>query len=241
MNRLCLFLPAMAVLTLTACRSHVRIVVTNPSGVSRSGELAEVPLSRLGRAATQLEKGVSLTDGKGHTVPAQVTHDSLLVFPVSLGAGERFLSLFRIMIGEFYSARRNRVSVLDSLLSALLEMLSSEIGVSGTQFYPFLSLREEVFRFPEKPWNVTDAAKQMCLSGGHFQVLYKRYFSTTFLSDVIASRVQAAEELLLSTDESVSAIAERCGYLNEEHFIRQFRKMKGTTPHRFRLNAGERK
>lgn len=89
MNRLCLFLPAMAVLTLTACRSHVRIVVTNPSGVSRSGELAEVPLSRLGRAATQLEKGVSLTDGKGHTVPAQVTHDSLFVFPVSLGAGER--------------------------------------------------------------------------------------------------------------------------------------------------------
>ena len=145
------------------------------------------------------------------------------------------------MIGEFYSARRNRVSVLDSLLSALLEMLSSEIGVSGTQFYPFLSLREEVFRFPEKPWNVTDAAKQMCLSGGHFQVLYKRYFFTTLLSDVIASRVQAAEELLLSTDESVSAIAERCGYLNEERFIRQFRKMTGTTPHRFRLNAEERK
>lgn len=71
--------------------------------------------------------------------------------PIPLGAGERFLSLFRIMIGEFYSARRNRVSVLDSLLSALLEMLSSEIGVSGTQFYPFLSLREEVFRFPENP------------------------------------------------------------------------------------------
>lgn len=40
--------------------------------------------------------------------------------PIPLGAGERFLSLFRIMIGEFYSARRNRVSVLDSLLSALL-------------------------------------------------------------------------------------------------------------------------
>lgn len=227
---------------------YLLLIVETPMLLETDGEWKEVPpLSAIlflpGQRHSYRAFGERYTDCWMH-----IESDTPLLFegfpfgkPIPLGAGERFLSLFRIMIGEFYSARRNRVSVLDSLLSALLEMLSSEIGVSGTQFYPFLSLREEVFRFPEKPWNVTDAAKRMCLSGGHFQVLYKRYFSTTFLSDVIASRVQAAEELLLSTDESVSAIAERCGYLNEEHFIRQFRKMTGTTPHRFRLNAEEQK
>lgn len=77
-------------------------------------------------------------------------------------------------------------------------------------------------------------AKSLGVSGGYFHVAYKKFFSATFTADVIAARIQAAEELLLSTPDSVERIAERCGYLNVEHFIRQFKRATGTTPLRFR-------
>lgn len=116
-------------------------------------------------------------------------------------------------------------------------MLSSEVEAPGPLFYPFLNLREEVFRAPARPWRVQEAARSLGVSCGYFHALYRAYFRTTFLADVIAARIQTAEELLLSTPDSVEQIAERCGYWNTEHFIRQFRKETGTTPHRFRTAA----
>ena len=156
--------------------------------------------------------------------------------PVPLRGKERFYSLFRILSGEFFAARRTRESVLDALASALLGMLAAEVGVGagGELFYPLLALREEIFRSPAAQWRADEAAVRIGVSTGYFHVLYKKYFHTTFLADAIASRVQAAEELLLSGGESVERIAERCGYLNVENFIRQFRRATGMTPLAFR-------
>lgn len=61
--------------------------------------------------------------------------------PVPLAAPERFFALFSVMLGEFFSARRTRESVLSSLCSALVEMLSSEVELKGTLFYSFLFQR----------------------------------------------------------------------------------------------------
>lgn len=52
----------------------------------------------------------------------------------------------------------------------------------------------------------------------------------------VRARVQTAEELLVSSADSVEHIAERCGYNNTEHFIRQFRARTGTTPTGYRKN-----
>ena len=46
--------------------------------------------------------------------------------------------------------------------------------------------------------------------------------------------LRTAEELLASTSDPVERIAERCGYANVEHFIRQFRAAAGTTPAQYR-------
>ncbi len=73
-------------LTLTGCASTANITVVNPSDVDRVDEMVEVPLSRLGRVADKIRPGVGLKDGQGQIVPTQITHDSLLIFPVSLKA-----------------------------------------------------------------------------------------------------------------------------------------------------------
>lgn len=158
--------------------------------------------------------------------------------PIPMHGKERFYGLFRTICDEFYSNRRNRAPIIDHLVCALLEMLSSEIELRDALFSPMLALREEIFRLPAAAWTVPAAAARLGVSSGYFHLLYKKYFDTTFLSDVIRARVQSAEELLLATRDSVERIAERCGYLNTEHFIRQFRSTTGTTPAQYRRRGG---
>ena len=154
--------------------------------------------------------------------------------PVALRAPERFFQLFRILRDEFFAERRTREGVVGALASALVEMIASEIEGRGPLFYAFLALREEVFRAPAQARRAEESARMLGVSCGYFHALYKQYFRTTYVSDVIAARIQLAEDLLLSTPDSVERVAERCGYWNTEHFIRQFRAATGTTPHRFR-------
>ena len=154
--------------------------------------------------------------------------------PLPLRESGRFFSLFSMMLDEFFSSRRTRESVLGALATALCDILAAEVDMQGELFSPLLALREAVFRSPASAWSVEEQAKKLGVSCGYFHVLYKRYFGAPFLSDVIAARIQLAEELLLSTPESVERIAERCGYVSVEHFIRQFKRRTSTTPHRFR-------
>ena len=223
---------------------YLLLITKTPALFEYEGEWREAPagcalLFRPGQRHSYKALGETYSDFWAH-----IQSSSPLLYegfpfgrPVPLAAPERFFALFSVMLGEFFSARRTRESVLSSLCSALVEMLSSEVELKGTLFYSFLSLREDIFRSPEREWTAEGAAARLSLSKGYFHTLYKQYFGTTFLSDVIISRVQAAEDLLSSSQESVSRIAERCGYLNEEHFIRQFTQFTGTTPHRYRLKA----
>lgn len=47
-------------------------------------------------------------------------------------------------------------------------------------------------------------------------------------------RISYAEILLQTTTFSMESIAEACGYSNPVHFFRQFKKIKGITPAKYR-------
>ncbi|MDE7307895.1 MAG: hypothetical protein K2N61_04405 [Lachnospiraceae bacterium] len=45
-------------------------------------------------------------------------------------------------------------------------------------------------------WNIKDMANSVHISEGYLLSVYKHYFNTTCISDVISSRIQAASKLL---------------------------------------------
>lgn len=63
---------------------------------------------------------------------------------------------------------------------------------------------------------------------------YEQNLHLTCINDVIESRMQSAEELLLSTNKLLDEIAELCGYHSTEHFVKQFKKRYGITPGKLR-------
>lgn len=156
--------------------------------------------------------------------------------PILLHNPNDYYSLFHFIYTEFYSASSCKSRIINHLVAALLEKLEDE---SKTKEYPAIyyqitSLREEIYRNPQRNWNITDMANSIHISEGYLLSIYKHYFNTTCISDVINSRIQAASELLISTNKSIEEVAETCGYHNTEHFIRQFKGKTGLTPAKYR-------
>ena len=95
-------------------------------------------------------------------------------------------------------------------------------------------LRDSIYDDPLNDWSVSDICSSLGISRTYFHRMYMQAFGVTCRQDVIESRLLRAEELLRSTDMSVSEISEECGYESESYFMRQFRAKKGCTPTEFR-------
>lgn len=95
-------------------------------------------------------------------------------------------------------------------------------------------LRQNIYDDPSADWNIDRICRNMCISRAYFHRIYQEAFGVTFLSDVIESRLSYAETLLSTTDKTVMAISEMCGYESGAYFMRQFRKRRGCTPTEYR-------
>lgn len=107
------------------------------------------------------------------------------------------------------------------------KMLTMQAGVFSYRD-TFTTLRESIFGSPQNEWNVGSITRSLGISKSHFQRIYKELFGISCKEDIIAARMESAESYLIHTELSVSEIAERCGYPNTSHFIRQFKKKKET-------------
>ena len=74
------------------------------------------------------------------------------------------------------------------------------------------------------------------LSPSRFHVVYKAMFGISPVKDIIYNRIQSAKNMLVATDFPIAEIGEKLGYLNTNHFIRQFKSVVKHTPLVYRKN-----
>lgn len=98
----------------------------------------------------------------------------------------------------------------------------------------FLSLREQIYQYPERQWTLEEMAQQVQLGTRSLQKFYKRFFGISCMNEVILCRVERAKQLLSRTTVSIAEISQQCGYNNWEHFSRQFKSRVGMTPTQYR-------
>lgn len=75
------------------------------------------------------------------------------------------------------------------------------------------------------------------LSPFHFSRQFKAEFGQTPHSFVIHKRVERAKTMLQKGDIAMKAVAVDCGFSDQSHFCRTFRKMVGVTPDEYRRSA----
>lgn len=149
-------------------------------------------------------------------------------------------SIIRNICSEFYSVNPKRNEMLDCLLKAMLIKTSEMIAVSSLtrfsnpHYAALMNLREKIYQNPSLRWSVDMMCGEMNMSRSYFQLIYRETFGITCISDVINCKINHAKNILTTTNLSISRISEECGYDNEEHFMRQFKKHTGLTPSAYR-------
>lgn len=120
-----------------------------------------------------------------------------------------------------------------------LEDIVCGVGTSSeekdTPRYPQLrAIRREIYNNPNVDMSVDKLCRRLAVSRTYFHRIYLSAFGVTFRQDAIKSKLTYACDLLLDTELSVSAIAEKCGYESDSYFMRQFRQHMGCTPSEYR-------
>jgi len=155
--------------------------------------------------------------------------------PFPLNDPDYIDKLFKLLVIEHNDEQLYKASSISSLLRILFnKLLESHFHDNITsKHYKLLRLRNAIQSNPGEQWTVEKMAKQVMISPGYLQNLYKKTFGVSCMEEVINSRIKLAKEYLSHSSQSIAEIAEQCGYQNVEHFCRQFKKITQKTPRQY--------
>jgi len=92
----------------------------------------------------------------------------------------------------------------------------------------------EIHREPARHWTLESLARQVAMSRSAFAEHFSRFVGTPPMQYLTNWRMQIAANHLLSTTDSVNAVARRVGYDSEAAFSRAFKKAVGAPPSEWR-------
>ncbi len=81
-----------------------------------------------------------------------------------------------------------------------------------------------------RPLPLPHLAKRFGSSIRHFDRVFKSHYRVTPVEHILQLRVQRAEEMLASTNRTITEIAFDCGFTDSNYFSRQFKRLTGKRP-----------
>ncbi|MCP3775105.1 response regulator [Paenibacillus sp. MZ04-78.2] len=117
-------------------------------------------------------------------------------------------------------------------------------SIASQRQYTYKSLVEQAIDYTKRHYHETDISIQkVCghlhISAGYFSSIFKKEAKMTFVNYLMHIRMEAAKELLRTTDLKAFEIAERVGYAEPNYFSFSFRKHVGVSPKEYRSAAME--
>jgi len=137
------------------------------------------------------------------------------------------------------SACRNLIRALDLLHQAHDGLPAAGRGPGGLARWQIKRLNDYIDTHLDTRIRTEELAALLQLSPGHFSHAFKQAMGIPPLAHVARRRIQAAREMMLSTDEPLIRIAHMHGFCDQSHFTRIFRRETGIAPQAWRkIRAG---
>ncbi len=158
--------------------------------------------------------------------------------PICISDAFWMIRLLEFVAYENYIKSPNSEAIIDNSIRTIFFLLHDalKLDISATYSYQnkLQKLRKEIYERPDLSWNMDMIAENLHLSSSYIHRIYKNMFGTSCAQDIINSRIQKSKYLLTYSNLSISNISIECGYNNVEHFSRQFTKITGYTPSKYR-------
>lgn len=82
--------------------------------------------------------------------------------------------------------------------------------------------------------NEKEVANFCAMSYSHFSRIFKKTANCSFNEYLLSLKLKEAEKLLISSDKTITEIAQETGFSTSSHFIINFKKIKGITPKQYK-------
>ena len=149
---------------------------------------------------------------------------------------------------ELVSSAQGSIHWHDTTKLPLLDANGEVIGVAGVtrdiskmrsnseHLSYWAPVVETIINDYAEPISMASLAEKISLSVSQFERRFKKRFHTTPRKYLANVRINAACQLLSSTDLPIAAIAAQTGFYDQSHLTKQFAKTKGLTPAQYRRN-----
>lgn len=109
-----------------------------------------------------------------------------------------------------------------------------KMNVNNERFLSLAPVLEAIASGYAHPLPIASLAEKAALSVSQFDRQFKKKFKITPRRYIANIRINAASELLVSTDLPISDVALRTGFYDQSHFTNQFVRYKGIPPSHYR-------
>lgn len=130
--------------------------------------------------------------------------------------------------------------MLLDILRTSRENIKKQKTMSATErrhYEKLKKLRSETLENCLEKHTVKNLAKRTNLSPERFSFLYKKFFKSSPVSDIIDARVSLAKQTLSYSTKSIKETAMECGFEDIHYFSRIFKRRTGISPSEHRNNA----
>jgi AraC-like DNA-binding protein len=125
-------------------------------------------------------------------------------------------------------------ALLLQLLAGFVDDDSEALDPDAVRLLPFLKI---LGMAPARAFDLKSMARQAGLHPTYFSNLFKRTFGISPGKYHLQQRLFLAQNLLRTTDLTLDAIAERCGYNDAFFFARTFKRHIGQPPGKYRQSG----
>ncbi|MDR1539953.1 MAG: helix-turn-helix domain-containing protein [Clostridiales bacterium] len=148
----------------------------------------------------------------------------------------QFLAIDPERLSSFAEAGRNLTLLCEKIINA------SQLRVEAKNQDAVLRVKEYILDRYKDPGLCTESVAEACgLSAGYLRKMFKGAVGAGVSEYIMDVRLEAAKDLLLTTDKTATAICEEIGMNSNAYFTTLFKKKFGLTPILFRQSRIERK
>jgi len=126
--------------------------------------------------------------------------------------------------------------IIESILAKLFDGARAPVAPARGGLAPWqvLRVKTHVEAHLDRTVRAADLAAIARLSPGHFSRAFKGSLGVAPTAYIAGRRVAQAQTLMLTTNEPLCQIALACGFYDQSHLTRVFRRCAGTSPRDWR-------
>ncbi len=135
-------------------------------------------------------------------------------------------SIINLDLGKLYS--------YINIMTVLAEHFTLTNKLSGSEeSLPFL-VNKEIINNHSKDLTLEKLSKKFGCSISTLTSLYKKEYNISIHQFIINTRLEQAKRLLEKSDKAIKEISEECGFYDQNHFYRTFKKTYNISPSSYR-------